>query len=222
MQRITAEAVTSFPALFRRRVSISRLAELAATAVPALVPMLHLSADIPIERSVVMKKTALFFCAVVISCTAVAVIAQESAQQPNSLPPATRPSGVLTPDQLLPLPQPVPPVPAPTTTAAPPPIVYVPTLSSSSTACTGGGSANSPSTGSGVSVSQLPRAGVPADAFTRPGVSTAQLNTMTPSASSSGMNTTACGQQSGGSVWYPDPLPPPKPLLAPPTDSSAP
>jgi hypothetical protein len=52
-------------------------------------------------------------------------------------------------------------------------------------------------------------------------VSAAQLGTMTPSTSSSGMNTTGCTRQPGGSVWYPDPLPPPRPLLPPP-DSSAP
>jgi hypothetical protein len=54
-------------------------------------------------------------------------------------------------------------------------------------------------------------------------VSTAQLGTMTPSASSSGMSSTSCGQQPGSGVWFPDPLPPPRPLLPPPApDSSAP
>jgi hypothetical protein len=52
-------------------------------------------------------------------------------------------------------------------------------------------------------------------------VSAAQLGTMTPSVSSSGMSVTACTQQPGGSVWTPDPLPRPRPLLPPP-DSSAP
>jgi len=184
-----------------------------------------------------MKYTPLFFCAVVISCTATAITAQDSAQQPSQQPPAARPPGALTPDQLLPLAPPVPPpssilstplgTPTSSPTNATPPVVYVPTLSSSSTACKGGGSSGSTSspssTGSGVNVSQLPRAGVPADAFTRPGVSAAQLGTMTPSVSSSGMSGTACGQQPGGGVWYPDPLPPPRPLLpGPPPESGAP
>jgi len=186
-----------------------------------------------------MKYTTLFFWAVLISCTATAITAQDGAQQPSQPPSAARP-GVLTPDQLLPLAPSVPAVPPPSsilstplgaptspTSATPPPVVYVPTLSSSSTACTGGGSPGSTSTPSstvsGVDVSQLPRAGVPADAFTRPGVSTAQLGTLTPNASSSGMSSTACTQRSGGSVWYPDPLPPPRPLLpAPPPESGAP
>jgi len=192
------------------------------------------------ERSSVMKYTTLFFCAVIISCTATAMTAQGSPQQPSQQAPGARTPGALTPDQLLPLAPSVPPVPPPSsilsaplgtptsapTNTPPPPVVYVPTLSSSSTACAGGGSpasTSSPSsTGSGVNVSQLPRAGVPADAFTRPGVSAAQLGTMTPSVSSSGMSGTACTQQSGGSVWYPDPLPPPRPLLPPLPDSSTP
>src|SRR4029453_4745715 len=106
-----------------------------------------------------MKNTARFMCAVVISCTATAVAAQDGAQQPGS-PSANGPGQTaapvrpMTPDQLLPLPQTVAPVPAPSsilstplnrpsassTDPLPPPVAYVPTLSSSSTACTGGGS----------------------------------------------------------------------------------
>lgn len=183
------------------------------------------------ERSSVMNYKALFFCAVFISCTATAMATQDRAPQPSQQSPTARPPGVLTPDQLLPLAPPSSilstPLGTPTsspTSTTPPPVVYAPTLPSSSTPCGGGSPAptSSPSsTGSGVNVSQLPRAGVPADAFTRPGVSAAQLGTMSPGVSSSGMGSTACTQQPGGSVWYPDPLPPPRPLLPPP-DSSAP
>ena len=62
----------------------------------------------------------------------------------------------------------------------------------------------------GVSASQLPRAGVSADAFVRPGVSTAQLSVLLP-----GARTSQCPSSTRDVILYPDtgrpsrPVPPP-------------
>ena len=111
-------------------------------------------------------------------------------------PPNTNTSGTSVPQPVSTVPQPVSTPPSATTTAAPatspqPCSVPAPTATQFP----------------GVSASQLPRAGVSAEAFTRPGVSAAELNALRPGARSS-----PCAPPRQVHL-YPEPAEQPRPVL---------
>jgi len=175
-----------------------------------------------------MNSATRFFSVVLISCTASAAAAQNTAQQPGTAQPqggTVQPQGTSqpgesrpTPEQLLPVARPTDgPGPVTPTTTAPTPAgntVGAPTATPPAAArpcgqgrtpAPQGSSSAASSQSSGVSASQLPRAGVSADAFERPGVSTAQLSTLIPGAAAS-----PCSGPPRDVVLYPEPAGPPR------------